>query len=222
MGKKLTLPQPQSLICNKKLQSFCDLQFFCLNQVTSLHLFVFCDMISKFGEIMQKLELTKSLSLTQHSGDEYIENHKAINDALLKISNGFEKDYIDNLNGDIFINNKNISIFVLKQNRTPIAFAVVGIKNKNAQVEMICTANDYQHLGYATILLRALAVRLLNNGVKFLSVEHQQNEIVKNLVSSFSKIEDVLVAEETEKYFTFDISGINENKIIEDIKKIAF
>lgn len=172
---------------------------------------------------MQKTELTNSLAMMSYNEVEYIRNHKEINDNLLKISGNFATEYINNLNGDIFVENKKLRIYILKQNRTAISFAIFKTINNTATLEMICTQEEYLHLGFATILLRAVAIDLQKCNIRFLNFDKdEQNQILQNIIFSFSKVEGIDVAEDNEKFVSFDILNVNQDKLLNDIKHIAF
>ena len=65
---------------------------------------------------MKKTKITNSLSVEKFDENDYLNNQKEIYDKLNKILNSFDfdenlsfaREYLDNLNGDIFLTNKKV------------------------------------------------------------------------------------------------------------------
>ena len=177
---------------------------------------------------MQKFNLTNSLTIFEFDEKDYLEKNKKICDILNKIFSGFDEDdntsfareYLDNLNGDIFLSKKKIRIFLLKQNTEYVSFLIFD----NNQIKLIWTNNEYAKLGFATILLRATTTILFEDGVRHCDVEiEKENLIGQSLFDSFGKVDGVVVKrDEKEKIkYNFDIENIDVSKILQDIKNFA-
>lgn len=175
---------------------------------------------------MEKLQITNSIKVDIYDSQEYIQNNKQINDYLNKVlgsvSTFFARDYLDSLNGDIYLLDKKVSIFVLFEADEPVSFAIYSKKsNITASLDLIWTAQEYQKLGFATMLIRASAVVLKQKNVATILAEaDEQNEIFHNLLLSFSKVETIQSKQENRK-FKFGIKGLNTNQILDNIKKFA-
>ncbi len=179
---------------------------------------------------MEKLKLTNTLHAIMYNQNDYLQNQKHILFNLQKIIDSFDfdenmeqsKEYLYNLNSDIFINNGKVKIFVLYQNKTAISFVVL----KNRKLDLLWTYFDYTKLGYATILLRAMCVMLhRQNEFKFSVKENDNNLIFASLLNSFKKVDGVKFNEKTikngEKILNFDIKSIKIDEILANIQKIA-
>ena len=177
---------------------------------------------------MQKRKITNSISVEIFDENDFLNNQKEIYDSLKKILNSFDfdenlaesKDYLDNLNGDIFLESKKVEIFVLKQNRTPVSFAILS----NKKLDMIWTDFEYAKLGFATILLRAGVIELFEkHKFEFCAEIKNTNLIAKSLFESFAKVDGV-VCEKQQKQneinFKFNIEKIDTKKVMNDL--IAF
>ena len=177
---------------------------------------------------MQKFNLTNSLTILEYDEADYLEKNKKICDILNKIFSGFDEDdntsfareYLDNLNGDIFLSKKKIRIFLLKQNTEYVSFLIFD----NNQIKLIWTNNEYAKLGFATILLRATTTILFEDGVRHFDVEiEKENLIGQSLFESFGKVDGVVVKrdEKAKIKYNFDIENIDVSKILQDIKNFA-
>ncbi len=169
---------------------------------------------------MQKTELTNSISLNCYDENEYLQKHKEINDILNKVFGG---EYIENLNSEIFLTNKHVKIFTLKQKHTPISFAIFEIKNNIANLDIICTHNEYTKLGFATILLRGAILSLTSENIYTIRTI-AKDEISQRLFDSLAKVEGV-VAQQKEIddgiEYIFLTEYVNKEKILIDIKELA-
>ena len=179
---------------------------------------------------MEKLRLTNNLHVNMYDQDDYLQNQKHILTELQKIVDSFDydnnleytKEYLFNLNSDIFINNSKVKIFVLYQNKTAISFVVLN----NCKLDLIWTHFDYAKLGYATILLRAMCVMLhKQNTYTFCVEECAENLIFSFLFDSFKKVEEIKFIEKnaknSKKMLNFDIKNIKIDNILSNIQKIA-
>ncbi|HAJ77792.1 MAG TPA: hypothetical protein DCO89_01830 [Clostridiales bacterium] len=179
---------------------------------------------------MEKLRLTNSLQVFMYDQNDYLQNQKQILSDLQKVIDSFDydknleqsKEYLFNLNSDIFLDNTNVKIFVLFLNKTAISFAVI----KNQSLDLFWTHFDYVKLGYATILLRAMCIMLYNqNAFKFCVQEDNDNLIFSSLLNSFKKLEEIKFSEKTakngKKTLNFDIKNIKTDEILLNIQKIA-
>lgn len=179
---------------------------------------------------MEKLRLTNSLQVFMYDQNDYLQNQKHILSDLQKVIDSFDydknleqsKEYLFNLNSDIFLDNTNVKIFVLFLNKTAISFAVI----KNQSLDLFWTHFDYAKLGYATILLRAMCIMLYNqNAFKFCVQEDNDNLIFSSLLNSFKKLEEIKFGENTakngKKTLNFDIKNIKTDEILLNIQKIA-
>ena len=183
-----------------------------------------------YGEYMKKLQLTKTLNLKTYNEDDFLQNQKQILDDIQKILGSFDydnnletaKEYLFDLNSEIFLNNKKVNIFVLYREKLPLSFAICADK----KLVWIWTHFEYTKLGYATILLRALAFELKNEGVENFSVDiDTDNFVAQSLFESFSKIDKIKIFEKNErngkKTCNFDIKGVNFDKILQEIENFA-
>lgn len=175
---------------------------------------------------MEELQISKLVKVSVFNSQDYIQNNKQINDCLNKILRGysifFARDYLDNLNGDIYLLDKKVFIFVLFEEEDPVSFVIYSKKsNTTVSLDLIWTAQDYQKLGFATMLIRVSAVVLKQqNVVTILAEEDKNNGIFLNLIQSFAKVENVELNKEETK-FKFGIKMLNEDQILNDIKKFA-
>lgn len=175
---------------------------------------------------MEQLQISNSIKIDVYNSEDYIQINKKINNNLNKILGNMttlqERDYLDNINGDIFLQDKKVFIFVLFVGDEPVSFAIYSKKsNMTASLDLIWTAQEYQKLGFATMLIRASAVVLKQKNVATILAEaDEQNEIFHNLLLSFSKVETIQSKQENRK-FKFGIKGLNTNQILDNIKKFA-
>lgn len=188
-----------------------------------LLLFFIYDNISKFGDSMKIINISKSLKVSTYDENDYISFNKEINNDLNKILAyyGFEeeKEYLENLNGDIFLKHKRIFIYVLFEDKEPISFAIFEKTKKNkVSLQFICTKLEYTKLGFATMLLRASACNLKDNQIDEFVVKNIDDLILKNLLNSFAKVDGVIF-EENEKFYNFDIKNIKNEQILSEIKQ---
>ena len=179
---------------------------------------------------MKKIKITKTISMISYDENDYLNNQKEIYDSMIKIINSFDadqtavlhKEYIDNLNGDIYLENKKVNIFLLKQNQIPISFAIFS----NDKLDMIWTNFEYVKLGFATIILRVVATELkLLNISSFDAEVNSENLVAQSLFDSFAKVEGVEHMannqENNKKTHKFDIKNIKNDKILQEIKDFA-
>ena len=179
---------------------------------------------------MEKLRLTNSLHVVMYNQNDYLQNQKQILTDLEKIVDSFDfdnnleytKEYLFNLNSDIFINNSKVKIFVLFLNKTAVSFVILC----NDKLDLLWTHFDYAKLGYATILVRAMCVMLYNqNEFKFCVEEDDSNLIFGSLLNSFKKVEEIKFTEKVmkngKKMLNFDIKNIKTDEILANIQKIA-
>ena len=175
---------------------------------------------------MEELQISNSIYVKIYDSQDYIQNNKQINDYLNNVlgkeSIFFARDYLDNLNGDIYLLDKKVFIFVLFEADEPVSFVIYSKKsNITASLDLIWTEKEYQKLGFATMLIRASAVFLKDkNIVTILAQADEQNEIFYNLLQSFAKVESIETKQE-ETQFKFGIKGLNFNQVLSDIKKFA-
>ena len=179
---------------------------------------------------MNKTKITNLVLVECFDQNDYLENQKKIYGSLNKILSSFDfddnlsfaKEYIDNINSDIFLSNKKVLIYVLRLNQTPVSFLIYC----DGRIDMLWTDFEFAKLGYATILLRAIAVELFGENVFEFSVEFdKENLIAENLFESFGKIENVKILEKTEKNgkktYKFDIKSIKIDEILKNLKEFA-
>ena len=175
---------------------------------------------------MEELQISNSIKVDIYDSQDYIQNNKQINDYLNKVLGGestfFARDYLDNLNGDIYLLDKKVFIFVLFEAEEPVSFVIYSKKsNITASLDLIWTAEEYQKLGFATMLIRASAVFLKQKNIATILAEaDEQNEIFLNLLKSFAKVDKIETKEE-ERKFKFGIKELDAMQILEDIKKFA-
>lgn len=179
---------------------------------------------------MNKTKIANSVLVETFDQNDYLTNQKKIYDGLVKILDSFDYDsnlssareYIDNLNSDIFLNNKKVLIFVLKLNQTPISFLIFC----DEKIDLLWTDFEFAKLGYATILLRYFATEIAKNGIYEFGAEFDQNNLIAdNLFESFGKIENVKIlqndAKNGKKTYKFDIKNIKIDQILKDLQKFA-
>ncbi|MBO7508216.1 MAG: hypothetical protein J6T39_01040 [Clostridia bacterium] len=178
---------------------------------------------------MQKLNISKSINIVCYDENDYISQNQKIYDDISKMLKSFDydpilsetKDYVDNLNGDIFLTSKKINIFLLKQNSQTISFAIV----ENNEIKTVWTDFDFLKLGYATILLRGAVIIMKDMGKTKINCKIDENNLVaENLFDSFAKIDGAKSNREAkgEKIeYSFDFCDIDKNKLLSDIQKFA-
>ena len=172
---------------------------------------------------MKIINISKSLKVSTYDENDYISFNKEINNDLNKILAyyGFEeeKEYLENLNGDIFLKHKRIFIYVLFEDKEPISFAIFEKTKKNkVSLKFICTKLEYTKLGFATMLLRASACNVKDNQIDDFVVKNIDDLILKNLLNSFAKVDGVIF-EENKKFYNFDIKSIKNEQILSEIKQ---
>ena len=175
---------------------------------------------------MEKLQISNSISVSCFDSQDYLQNNKQISDSIDKIlgnvSTTYAREYLDNLNGDIFLQDKKVFIFVLYAAKEPVSFVIFSKKsNISVSLDLIWTVDEYKKLGFATMLIRASAVLLKQQNIAsvFAKVE-SQDDVLYKLLESFSKVES-LQSENKENQFKFGIKEINTEQILSDIKKFA-
>lgn len=180
---------------------------------------------------MQKLDITNLLSVVCYDENDYVKKNKDVYAGIQKVLSSFDddemlswcKDYIENLNGDIFLSGKKFEIFLLKQKRDVVSFAVLCGGN----LDMIWTHFDFAKLGFATILLRAVAIfQKDKNCCKFCANVKKNNLIAQSLMDSFAKTQNIK-CKKTELLdgslkYAFDVCALDANRLLEDIKKMAY
>lgn len=175
---------------------------------------------------MKNIDVSGSIYSSVFDSDDYIKNHKQINKYLYNIiannDINFAREYIDNLNGDIFLQGKEIYIYILFEDAEPVSFAIYS-KNSDAKVtlDLICTNMEYAKLGFATILLRISAIDIKDSEISTtICATEKYNEVLKSLLFSFSKVEGIVFKQHQNQYI-FDVKNINSKQILSDIKKFA-
>lgn len=179
---------------------------------------------------MNKTKITNSVLVECFDQNDYLENQKKIYDSIAKILSSFDfdynlpfaREYVDNLNSDIFLSNKKVLIYVLKVGQTPVSFLTFC----DGKIDLLWTDFEFAKLGYATILLRTFAIDLVQKGVfEFASEFDEKNMIADNLFESFSKLENVEILENNtengKKAYKFGIKNIKADKILQDLKQFA-
>lgn len=179
---------------------------------------------------MNKTKITNTISLHIFDENDYVANQKQIYDDLNKVLNSFDfdanlsfaREYLDNLNSDIYLNDKKFQIFELKINKTVVSFAICSGK----KIDMIWTDFEFAKLGYATILLRLVAIEFFKqNKFEFCVEFDEKNLIAESLFESFGKIENVKILQKNEKNgkktYKFDIKNIKIDEILKKLKEFA-
>lgn len=175
---------------------------------------------------MEKLQISNSIKIDIYDSQDYIQNNKQINDYLNKVlgsvSTFYARDYLDNLNGDIYIQDKKVFIFVLFESNEPVSFVIYSKKsNITASLDLIWTSEQYQKLGFATMLIRVSAAVLKDKNIATILAEAtEQDEIFFNLLQSFAKVENIETKQE-ERKFKFGIKELDAKQILDDVKKFA-
>lgn len=188
-----------------------------------LHLFCFYDIISKFRYFMKEMKITNSLALKVYDSEDYVKNLQNIYAELKSVYDSWQnatiRDYVENLNSDIFFENKKIYINILMSGDDTVSFAIFS-KKSNASVILnaICTHSEYAKLGFATILLRASACNLKDEKINEIIIDNNDDIILKNLLDSFAKVEGVEY-KENEKFCKFCIKNIKNEQILSKIKQ---
>ena len=218
--------------------AICVAPFFVLSPLSK-----FCDIIERFGETMQNIKISKSLTAKAYDQNDVIFDNKNVTDDLLCVlkkepatQENFQladtQEYIANLNSAIYIDKLKVKIFVLYSNLTPVSFAIFEQKNSPIFcLKFVWTSIDYAKLGFASILLRASVANLIECGAKKIVAEVlQSDKIADNLLESFSKIEEINT-QKTEKFdkkekvqknvFEFDVSKLDDKQLLQDIVKMA-
>lgn len=172
---------------------------------------------------MEEIIISSSIKIVLYNSDDFINNNKTISASLNSISKEYNsaeaRDYIDDLNGDIFVQNKKVFIYVLFVANEPISFVVFSkISNTCVVLESIYTSYGYTKLGFATILLRIAITNLLKNKINSFVYTQGTNEIMLNLLNSFGEVDGVS-REYLKTGMRFNFSNINSAKILGEINK---
>ena len=179
---------------------------------------------------MQKIKIANSLTMVKCDENDFIYSNKEVYDWLTKILNSFDddenlgwaKDYLENLNGDIFIDGKQVVIYVLKQHSQPISFLIFDGK----KISLIWTHFDYVKLGFATILIREAMVDLHKCGKTKIEIEIGKNNLImQTLLESFSKIEGMKSVQNELKSgnicYKFDTEEVKTDKVLQQIQNLV-
>ena len=172
---------------------------------------------------MEKIDITDSLAVEVFDSDDYINNLQTIYDDLKQIfesqQNAKIRDFVDDLNSNIFLESKKVFIYVLKAGSDAVSFAILSkISNASIKLDTICTHIDFEKLGFATILVRVLATHLKKSNITSIVADfEEENFAYQNLLFSFSKVENIKTTE-GKNHYKFDIKDIDVDKILEDVK----
>ena len=175
---------------------------------------------------MEEIKISNSVYIKSFNSFDYTQNHKLVNQYLNCIIKDYNSsiaiEYIDNLNSDVFLQDKKLFIYILFSVNQPISFAIFSkISNTFAKLDLIYTAYEYTKLGFATIMLRTCAINLLQNKVnQILYIKNGKNEIIENLLSSFSKVDGVECSQ-IDNQIKFNVEKINKNDILSKIKEFV-
>lgn len=179
---------------------------------------------------MKKIKLSTLHEVNVYDSKDYIENNKEVNDSFVNILSSYEydnadydinkaRDYIENLNYNMFLENLDSKIYVLQREDQPVSFALYNrIQKTNDWVlELIYTHSEHTTCGFATALLRLSAKDLKErfNAENIHTTVSHNNYKSMYLHSSFSKVEGVKVAldkESTKSRFRFNIKNMSYGK----------
>ncbi|MGN1212570.1 MAG: GNAT family N-acetyltransferase [Christensenellales bacterium] len=179
---------------------------------------------------MEEFEISKIHKVKVYESKDYIEKNKEVNDSFLNILSSYEydnetfditkaRDYIENLNYEMYLSNLDTRIYVLSREDRPVSFAIYNrIEHTNDWVlELIYTHSEYVTLGLAGNLLRFSARDLKDR----FGAENIHSTVAKNnhasfyLHNSFSKVDGVKgTTEDCDSRFKycFDIRQMKSNK----------
>lgn len=173
---------------------------------------------------MEKIEVSNSVKIEVFDSQDYLQNHSTISKYINAIcANEIDsqaREFLDNLNGDIFLQDKKVYIYVLFEGKEPASFAIFSKKsNISVTLDLIWTAKDYSKLGLATILLRVGATDLRAKDVHSIYVkEDEENERLTHLLDSFAKVKNI-ICDKTEMQYKFVIKDIDDKQILSDINQ---
>ena len=179
---------------------------------------------------MNKLEITKAVYVKHFNQDEFLTNQADILKDLNAIVDSFDydvnleytKDYLCNLNSDIFLNNSKVDIFILYCNNEPVSFVVMC----NNNVDLFWTNYEYAKLGYATVLIRAMSSMFAKEKKYNLTFKIDENNLIfSSLLESFKKVEGIKfiekLAKNGKKTIKFSTKNINFEEILTKIKEMT-
>ena len=189
--------------------------------------------------IMKEMKLNKLYSVYCYDKDDYFTNNKDVNDSCLGIISSHEsnnasydfdkaREYLENLNYNMYLDNMDTRIYVLKREGEPVSFALYNkIENTNDWVlELIYTHSEYTTLGLGTVLLRSSACDLRNNGAENIhTTVAKNNDASFNLHKSFSKVEGVKTSVDdvdNRLKFMFNIKEMKTDKTKDEAEEILF
>lgn len=188
---------------------------------------------------MKEMKLNKLYSVYCYDKDDYFANNKDVNDSCLGIISSHEsnnasydfdkaREYLENLNYNMYLDNMDTRIYVLKREGEPVSFALYNkIENTNDWVlELIYTHSEYTTLGLGTVLLRSSACDLRNNGAENIhTTVAKNNDASFNLHKSFSKVEGVKTSVDdvdNRLKFMFNIKEMKTDKTKDEAEEILF
>lgn len=213
--------------------------FFVSVCILKLHLSIKCDIIAMYlGVFMQITNISKSLSATEFNKDEFFEQQKDICELFKTIlktykekENTFDlhdaKEFISNLNSEIYLQNLSAKFFVLSEEKSPVSFAIFTSKdNVLWTLEQIWTKKDYVRFGFATMLLRVCAINILGSNGATIKMQTKTNqEIAEKLFDSFSKVEGIEQIKKQNNIggndYLFEIKNASVSAMQEAIQKLA-
>ena len=174
---------------------------------------------------MQDLKISNAIKIVEYSSSDFIDNNKKIYDYLFNISKAYNSsefiDYLDNLNGDIFLQDKKIFVYVLFERNEPLSFAVFSkISNTCVELDGIYTAYGYVKLGFATILIRTCAIMLKKSNINQIVFSGDGGQAFESLINSFKKVEGVKTTQVKNKV-RCEIKDINSENLFLQVKELA-
>lgn len=175
---------------------------------------------------MDKIQISKIHTVAVYDKKDYLENNKEINHDMLDILLSHEningskelsdaRTYIEDLNGNMFLNELDPKIYVMYRENEPVSFAILNKieKTESWTLDLIYTHNEWTKLGLATVLMRVVTkdLKTKQNAEEINSTVNCKNNASLFLHESFSKIKGVETKTETtmgrQKYH-FDIRNL--------------
>src|SRR5574344_1947837 len=156
------------------------------------------------GEIMTTTNISKVLNVDVFDQNDYFNSQKEVDEILQKVLKSYKdgattfdlydaKEYLENLNSELFLQKLSAKICVLCEHKSPVAFAIfVSSDGLTCRLDQIWTKKDYLRFGLATILLRECALIAKGEGLKnIIASTKKGQETAQDLFDSFGKSAEV-------------------------------
>lgn len=187
---------------------------------------------------MEKVQLNNLYQMDIYDNQDYFEFNKQVNDSCYEIISSHERnfvydvdgarEYIENMNYNMYLNGLNARIYILKRENEPVSFAIYSNAKspENWKLDLMFTNQELTAMGFATVLLRASSSDLKQKGAKNFYVALSKNNIPGlRLLESFEKVDGVAVktAEVDQlRKFIFNILKMKVNMTKEQTDDMLF